>query len=117
MNYHSLDPATKVILKIIFAVLALAFLWVIRDIILLLLLSVILASALEPLVDYLKLKRIPRPVSVLAVYVVVLGLAGLVLSLIVPPAVSELNNLQNNLPQISSELHEKAPFLKVLFGG
>ncbi len=117
MNYAFLDPSTKSILKIIFAVLVLGFLWIIRDILLLLVLSVILASALEPLVGYLKLKRIPRPVTVLAVYIVVLGLAALVLSLIVPPAVSELNNLQNNLPQISAELREKIPFLKVVFGG
>lgn len=116
MNYSSLDPATKIILKVIFALLALAFLWVIRDIIVLLLLSVILASALEPLVDYLKLKRIPRAVSVLAVYILVLGLVALVFSLIVPPVISEFNNLQNNLPQISSDLQQKASFLKVIFG-
>ncbi len=116
MNYDSLEPSTKIILKVIFAVLALAFLWVIRDIVVLLLLSVIFASALEPLVDYLKLKRIPRSVSVLTVYLLVLGLVVLVISLVIPPVVSEFNNLQPNLPQISQDLLQKLPWLKLLFG-
>lgn len=116
MQYSDLETSTKVILKVIFAVLVLAFLWLIRDIIILLVLSIILASAIEPLVDYLKLKRIPRPVSVLAVYLVVIGLVVLVVSLIIPPVAVEFANLQNNLPQLSQVLEVKLPLMKLLFG-
>lgn len=116
MHYSNLEQSTKIILKVIFAVLALAFLWVIRDIIVLLLLAVILASALEPLVDYLKKHKIPRPVSVLAVYILVLGLGILIFSLVIPPLVAEFNNLQNNLPELTAKIQERLPIFHSLFG-
>ncbi len=68
MKYNELENSTKIILKVILAGLLLAFLWVIRDVIFILLLSLILASAMEPMVDYFNEKRIPRAVSVLVTY-------------------------------------------------
>jgi len=53
------------------AVVALVFLWYIRDILVIVVLSLILASTMDPLVNYLRKKHIPRLVSVLAVYLVV----------------------------------------------
>ncbi len=57
MRYQDLDRSTKIILQVVFVFLALVFLWLIRDIILLLLISLILASAMEPLVDALHEKK------------------------------------------------------------
>jgi predicted PurR-regulated permease PerM len=116
MRYAELEQSTKVILKIVFVILTLGFLWVIRDVLIVFLLAVVLASAMEPLVDYLKIKRIPRPVTVLAVYIAVLGFLGFVLYLIIPPVVSELQNLQGNLPQLMQELQDKIPGARALLG-
>lgn len=99
MRYAELPTSTKVILKVIFAFLALVFLWLIRDIILLVIMALILASAMEPLVDYLHHKKIPRGLSVFMVYVVVLGLAVLVIYLMIPPVVEQFKILRDNLPQ------------------
>jgi predicted PurR-regulated permease PerM len=107
MKYADLETSTKVILKVIFAVVVLWFLWAVRDIVTILLLSLILASAMEPLADYLSLRKVPRVVSVLFVYVVVLGVAALVIYLIIPPAISQYQFLIAHLPQYGQVLQER----------
>lgn len=107
MKFNELENSTKIILKVVFVVLALAFLWVIRDIILVLLLSLILASAMEPMVDYFNEKKIPRAVSVLVTYLLFFGLVGLVIFLAIPPVVSQFDILKVNLPQYLGALQER----------
>ncbi|MBI5529968.1 MAG: AI-2E family transporter [Candidatus Doudnabacteria bacterium] len=107
MKYADLENSTKVILKVVFVVLALAFLWVTRDVILILLLSLILASAMEPMVDYFNEKRVPRAVSVLVTYLLFFGLIGLIIFLAIPPVVSQFGILKVNLPQYLTSLQER----------
>ncbi len=107
MKYNELENSTKIILKVILAGLLLAFLWVIRDVIFILLLSLILASAMEPMVDYFNEKRIPRAVSVLVTYLLFFGLVGLVIFLAIPPVISEFSVLQENLPQYITNFQER----------
>ncbi len=106
MKYHELESSTKVILKVIFAGLALAFLWQIRDILLLLLLSLIFASAMDPMVGYFREKGVPRAVSVLSVYVLVLGLGGLVLAMVVPAVLEQINLFSSSLPIYLGRIQE-----------
>lgn len=107
MKYNELEPSTKIILKVIFAVVALAFLWAIRDIIVILLLALILASAMEPMVDYFNKKRVPRAVSVLTTYILVLGLAALVIYLLIPPVIYQFKLLEANWPEYSAKFQNK----------
>ncbi len=93
MKYNDLTISTRIILKVIFAFLALLFLWMTRDIILLLLMALILASAMEPLVDYLHHKRIPRGLSVIMVYIVVIGLGVLIVYSMIPPVIEQFKML------------------------
>jgi len=79
-------------------------LWLIRDIILLLILALILASAMDPVIDYLKQKKIPRTASVLAVYVLVLGSAALIVYLMVPPVLSQFEVLRQHAPEFSQSV-------------
>ena len=109
--FIQLEPSTKITLKVVFVVLALAFLWAIRDILLLFLISVILASAMEPMAEYLnKNQRIPRAVSVLAVYLFVFGIVGLVIYLIIPPAWEQFKILSQNLPAYSAQFEARSGF-------
>lgn len=115
MKFANLEPSTKVILKVIFAGLALVFLWLIRDIVIILLLAVLLASAMEPMVNYLqKQGKIPRAVSVLTVYILVLLFVGLIISWVVPPVVGEVKVLQNNLPSLIADLETRVPMVSSL---
>lgn len=114
MKFSDLDNSTQVILKVIFAVLILAFFWAIRGIILLLLLAVILASAMEPLVAYLHFKKVPRVVSVISVYILVIGSAGLIIYLLIPPVIAQFSVLQQHLPGYGQFLQSRYSWL---FGG
>lgn len=116
MKFSELQISTQVILKVVLVVLILAFLWAIRDILALFLLAAIFASAIDPLADYLHARRIPRAVSVLSIYVIVLGLAVLVVSSIVPTVVLQTRLLAENLPQALSRLEAEYPGLAALIG-
>src|SRR5262245_2222921 len=102
MKFSDLEPSTRIILKVMLVLLGLAFLWLIRDILIIVLLAVVLASALEPLVEYLNQHKIPRAVSVLAVYIIFIGLAAVVVSLLVPVMIDQFKSLEQNLPSLVS---------------
>lgn len=93
---------------IVFAVaflIALWFLLQIREIIILLFLSIILLSALLKPVEWLNARRVPRVLSVLLVYLFLLGLISSVIGIIVPPLVSQTSDLVSKLPQIISSIN------------
>lgn len=116
MQWTKWDTSTRIIAKVIVAGLGLAFLWVTRDIIIILLLAVVFASAMEPLVGYLKIRRVPRAVSVLAVYILVLGLIALIFSLLLPIVIQQVQLLSANLPQYTADFQSQYPSLHNLIG-
>ncbi len=113
MRYQDLDLSTQTILKVIFAGLVLWFLWLVRDIILLLILALIIASAMEPLVDYFYAKKVPRALSVFVVYIIVIGLTGLVIYLMIPPVIEQFKVLKANLPAYTLALQTQFGGLNV----
>ena len=115
-TWWTLDSSTKIILRVIGIVLALILIWVIRDILMVLLLALVLASAMEPLVAYFQTRRIPRYVSVLAVYTLVIIIVGAVFSAIVPVSISQFNVLAANLPIYADQVQEHFPSLGLLLG-
>ncbi len=94
------DISASAILKITGTVLVLFFLWVIRDIVILLLISIIISSGLEPFVDYLDHKKVPRAVSVLSVYILAIGLVVLAGWLISAPMIREFKQIGAHYAQI-----------------
>lgn len=116
MNY-SLDNSTKIILRVVVIALSLVFLWVIRDIVIIVLLALVLASAMEPMVDYLTKFKIPRFVSVLGTYIIVIGFFGVLVSLLSPLVIDQAKVLSQNLPSYAVELQAKYPSLSVFLGG
>lgn len=86
------------LLKIAGVILVIIFLYLIRDILAIIFVAAILAAALDPWVDYLQEKKIPRPVSILALYVIGLSVIILALVLIVPVMTTEIRSLANNFP-------------------
>lgn len=73
------------------------------DILLLVFSAIVLAEGLRPVVDRLAGHRVPRPISVLAIYAVSgAALAGLGW-LLVQPLLSEAQHFANNLPQFVNE--------------
>lgn len=113
MKFSELENSTRIIIKVVITVLGLAFLWAVRDVIALFLLALVLASALDPLADYLSKRRIPRSVSVIAVYLVLIGLAVLVVSSIIPPLTQQFSLLGQNLPAALTNFQSRFPALSI----
>jgi predicted PurR-regulated permease PerM len=87
-----------------------AALWIIRDIIMVILASIVIASAVEPAAGWAKKRGIPRLPSIIAVYVI-LGLifAGLFYFLFIP-LVGEISGFVAQLPEYVNSLDGTTPF-------
>ncbi len=105
-NNNEIGVQTSTLLKIVGLALLLFFLWAIRDVLILLLIAVTFASALEPMAEYLQSKKIPRPVSVLSVYILVIAFVALIAYLIVPPIISQFDQIKNT-DQLASQISDK----------
>ena len=93
---------------IIFTVLFLLFLWflyAIRDILLLLFVSLLVMTIFNPLVKTLNRLKIPRGLSIFISYLLVFTLLGAVAAGIVPPLVSETSSLVAGLPEYLERLN------------
>ncbi len=103
---NEIGVSTGTLLKIVGMVLGLFFLWQVRDVLILLLIAVTLASGLEPLVAYLNDKKIPRAVSVLSVFFLVIGFVALIGYLVVPTVIGQFAQLRNT-QDLAASLQEK----------
>jgi len=87
------------IIKIILLVLLVAFLFFLRDLVLVVLTAVVIASAIEPATKWFVRYKIPRVIAVLAIYVIIGVLFfGLFYSFI-PVLLNEVSNFLSVIPQ------------------
>jgi len=108
------DISIGAILKIVGVILALSFLYVIRDIIIIFVVALILATLINPLADWAAKKRVPRAVAVLVIYLVLIGILGLIITLLAPPLVEQSGQLIKNLAGFSESFMKKIEPLKNL---
>ncbi|MCR4305743.1 MAG: AI-2E family transporter [Candidatus Daviesbacteria bacterium] len=86
---RKVDISHKTIIFIALFILALWVTYLIRDLLIILFVSVIFVSALSPLVDFLVRLRFPKILSVAVTYIIIIGgVAGLIV-IIVPPLIEE----------------------------
>lgn len=86
---------------ILFTLAALGIIWFviqIREILLLLFISLILVSAFHSPVDFLARKKIPRPISILLFYLLTLTLFGGGVALLIPPFIEQSKTLLASAP-------------------
>lgn len=102
-NHVKIDISAATIIKIALIILGIWFLFVIRDILVLLFIVLIIVAALTPLVDAMA-KFIPRFLAVLILALVFLGALVGIGFMIVPPLIVEIKQLAINLPIIISKL-------------
>ncbi len=88
------------ILRALLLVILFVLLYVLKDVIIIFLFALVIASAISPFANWVESKGIPRLVGVLALYLVMLGLIVLVLSLIIPFVSSDISNLTSSLPKV-----------------
>lgn len=99
MKQHDiLDISTISVIRVVIVLLAIGFLYFIRDIIAIVFVSIIISAALSPTVDRLTKWRIPRALSIIFIYLLVLGLLGGIIYFVLPPMITQIKQLAESLP-------------------
>lgn len=106
-------PPTTSIARVFFTLVGLALavyvVYLVRDVVALLAISVFTALALGPAVNFFD-RRLPRPGAILVVYLfVLLGIVGVGL-LVVPPIASEVKGLSRDVPGYFKDLRRNDQF-------
>ncbi|MDP3970597.1 MAG: AI-2E family transporter [bacterium] len=86
------------IIKVMLVFLGLAFLWAIRDIIAIVFVAWVLASALDPLVDRMNRYKVPRALGIFSVYMMAAIFIAVVLALLVPSVTTEISGIARDFP-------------------
>lgn len=102
-NRVKFEVSTGTIIKLAIIVLAVWFLYAIRDIVVLFFIVLVIVAAFGPIIDWLA-KYIPRVLAVILFSLVLLGALVGIGYLIVPPIIHQLQLLAINLPVILSKL-------------
>lgn len=95
-----IEISAKTVVFTVLFLIALKFLWIIRDLIFSLFIAFILVSALKPPVAFLVKKRIPRFFATLFVYLIFLLCIGNIVGLIFPPLIREIAHFIRHLPRM-----------------
>ncbi len=95
-----IEISTSSIFKAILMVLGFVVLYALKDVLLIFLFAIIIASAVSPFVGWLESKGLPRVFGVLLLYLVVFGLIVLVSSLVIPSISQDLSQMTQLLPQV-----------------
>ncbi|RJO61906.1 AI-2E family transporter [candidate division WS5 bacterium] len=104
-NSIKLDISLSLILKVIGILLFVYFLFLIRDVLVILGISFILSAALEPVVDKLQKKfRMPRWAGVLTIYALFIAMLYVFISMVAPILNEQVRNLIANRENYSNDI-------------
>lgn len=92
------------IIKVIAVAAFFVFLYLLRDVLMILLFSIIIASAVGPFAGWMEKRKIPRLLSVLMLYLAFFILVVFLLSLVVPFVSFEISQLTQALPKFVASL-------------
>src|SRR3990170_3153479 len=96
LNVHI--TSGSIITTLLFLVLA-ALLWFLRDIVLILVTAVVIASAMEPAIRFLTRYKVHRILAVILTYLAITGSFLTVLLVFLPPLLGDAANFLSRLPQ------------------
>ncbi|MDO8442926.1 MAG: AI-2E family transporter [bacterium] len=77
--------------RVVFVFLIAYFFYLAKDIVLAVLLSIVISSALDPLISGLEKRRIPRVLSTLGIFIILILLIAILLYIILPVTLTEIN--------------------------
>lgn len=96
--------STGTMIRFFAIVFGLMLLYVVRDIVIALLFAIIVASAVEPAVSWLKRRYIPRILSGIMIYVAVVFFVFFILYLVIPVIADEMQGLATTLPGLREQI-------------
>lgn len=92
------------IVKFFLVIVVLFFLYLIKEVLAILFVALIFASAVDPWVDALEKIRFPRWLSILLIYAVLLAALALVIVLLIPPITAQTIQLAESFPEYFSKV-------------
>jgi len=102
LNVHI--TSGSIITTLLFLALA-ALLWFLRDIVLILLTAIVIASAIEPAIRFFSKRGVHRILSVILMYLLVAGVFISILVVFVPPVLDDAANFLQRLPETLSSFN------------
>lgn len=95
---------TGTILRVVLVILFFVFLYILKDVLIIFLFALVIASAISPFANWLDEKGFPRLLGVLLLFLVVLALIIAILSLIIPYVSQDISQLTSTLPQLVTKV-------------
>lgn len=87
------DITVKSVVKVVAVLVLFALLFYVRDILVLFLIAFILATALEPAVNWFERKHIPRAITMAGIFTLIGLFFYTIIRLMIPPITDQVNNL------------------------
>jgi predicted PurR-regulated permease PerM len=113
-RYPGMAYWVRVALTVAGVGILLAAAWTVRNILLLVLVSTVLAIGLDPQVRWLQRRRLRRAWAVTVIVTLSVGLLALMAWLVIPVAVRQVHELAHNTPNYIDRLHRSTGFLGTL---
>jgi predicted PurR-regulated permease PerM len=107
----SITPST--VLTTLAIVAGVYIFWLLRDLALLVLTAIVIASAIEPGVAFFIRQHIPRFISALLVYVLVFGSIFALIYFLFPPIIADAANFLSAMPKYLDTLNVSSPFSNI----
>jgi predicted PurR-regulated permease PerM len=100
ISHSHVHITTGTIFRSLLLVVFFVLLYILKDVIIIFLFAIIIASGVTPFSNWLDSKKFPRLFGVLGLYLVLFGLVTFVLSLVVPYIATEISQLSTTLPSV-----------------
>lgn len=103
---QKIDISHKTIIFIALFILAGWLVYLILDLLIILFVSVILVSALAPLVNFFVRLKLHKALSIALTYIIIIAVMAIILAGILPPLIEESSKLIANFPSILSKVFD-----------
>lgn len=121
-----INISTGTFLRLLLISALVVFAYIIRDVLALVLLSVVVASGIEPAASWFQKRKVSRVLAVIFVYLLIFSFLGVLFYLIVPTLFTQLNNMSSSLPRyLNGQIEEQIvdflpslpdPVVQILYG-
>ena len=101
---ETINISSSTIFRTVFILLAVFFLYLIRDILMIVFVAVVVASAVNGPVSWLQRRKVPRLLGVIFIYLIFLLFLALVVTLIFPPLAEQVKVLAVTFPEFMEEV-------------
>ncbi len=103
-NKTTIEISTWTIAKFFLFILGLFFLYYIRNVVAFIFIVVILVAGFSPIVNWMVRNKIPRIISVVILYIMILAFFAFVVYLIIPPIIEQTTVLSTNINAYSDSI-------------